>query len=330
MRVMTKCNILASLILGFVFFLSCEGPKEMSKPEVDYVDLVYPLLDTENSRWFFFSSACRPFGMVNLSPDTEIDGAWGSGYRYKTDTIKAISHIHAWQLSGLAVLPIDPKASEDIFADYYSHFDHDKEKTFPGYHQLHLDRHNVGVELTSTKRCGFHRYIFGKEDAAIMVNLGGPLGPSEIMDGSLKQVSARVIEGELSNAPTFRRPKPTKVFFSIELDADIAGITTSDDKEKFLISLDNTQKEVKMKVGLSYTSNQNAAYNLQEEIPHWDFDQVVEDSKAEWNSYLGRIKIEGGTEDEQRRFYTDLWHTLLGRRMMDDVDGHYCDRTGDQ
>jgi predicted alpha-1,2-mannosidase len=326
---MTKLNLLVGLILGFVFFLSCAEPKEASEPEVDYVDLVYPHLDTENSRWFFFSSACRPFGMVNLSPDTQLDGAWGSGYRYKTDTIKALSHIHAWQLSGLAVLPVDPKASEDIFADYYSHFDHEKEKVFPGYHQLFLDRHNVGVELTSTKRSGFHRYRFGEKEAAILVNLGGTLGPSEITDGSLKQISARVIEGELSNAPTFRRPKPTKVFFRIELDTDIAEISTSDDGQKFLISLDNSRKEVKMKVGLSYTSNQNATYNLQEEIPHWDFDQVVEESRAAWNSYLGRIKVEGGTEEEQRRFYTDLWHALQGRRVISDVNGYYPDNTGD-
>ncbi|MFT6797494.1 MAG: putative alpha-1,2-mannosidase [Maribacter sp.] len=43
--------------------------------------MVYPQLDTEHSRWFFFASASRPFGMVHLSPDTEIEGAWGSGYR---------------------------------------------------------------------------------------------------------------------------------------------------------------------------------------------------------------------------------------------------------
>ncbi|MEZ4811114.1 MAG: GH92 family glycosyl hydrolase [Allomuricauda sp.] len=316
-------------ILSLTVLTFCSNPKPPSEEKTEFVDLVYPLLDTENSRWFFFSSACRPFGMVNLSPDTEIDGAWGSGYRYKTDTIKALSHIHAWQLAGLAVLPVDPNSSEDIFADYYSHFDHAKEKVFPGYHQLYLERHKVDVELTSTKRCGFHRYRFDKGEAAIMINLGGPLGPSKITDGLLKQVSARIVEGELSNAPTFRRPKPTKVFFRIELDSDIAEINTSDDNGKFLISMNNPQNEVKMKVGLSYTSVQNAAYNLQEEIPHWNFDQVVEDSRAEWNSYLGRIKVEGGTEDDQRRFYTDLWHTLQGRRVISDANGFYPDNTGD-
>tara|TARA_R110002049_G_scaffold3795_5_gene27553 strand:- start:8822 stop:11179 length:2358 start_codon:yes stop_codon:yes gene_type:complete len=316
------------VVLGLVFLMSCKKSKQ-SPIGIEYVDLVYPLLDTENSRWFFFSSACRPFGMVNLSPDTEVDGAWGSGYRYNTDTIKAFSHIHAWQLSGLAVMPVDLKSSSAIFKDYYSHFDHNKEIIFPGYHKVYLDRHKVGVELTSTKRCGFHRYTFKGEESAILINLGGQLGPSEIIDGSLKQINTRVVEGELSNAPTFRRPKAIKVFFRIELDSDIQEIVTSEDHEKFLLKLNNSQKEVKMKVGISYTSTQNAAYNLKEEMPYWDFEQIVESSRADWNSYLGRIKIEGGTQEEQRRFYTDLWHALQGRRVISDANGYYPDNTGD-
>ncbi|UZR98477.1 GH92 family glycosyl hydrolase [Chondrinema litorale] len=330
MNSINRINAIITVII-LVVASSCNSiTKPIEKPsEPEFVDLVYPLLDSENSRWFFFSSACRPFGMVNLSPDTEINGAWGSGYRYNTDTVKAISHIHAWQLAGLAVMPVDTKASEDIFSDYYSHFDHEKEKVFPGYHQLYLDRHKVGVELTSTKRCGFHRYTFEGNNGAILINLGGKLGPSEIVDGSLKQVGTRVLEGELSNAPTIRRPKSAKVFFRIELDSDISELSQSSDKEKFLVHLKNDVKEVNMKVGISYTSVKNAAYNLSQEIPNWDFEQVVNESRKEWNSYLGRIKVDGGTQDQQRRFYTDLWHALQGRRIISDANGYYPDNTGE-
>jgi len=71
------------------------------------VDLVYPQLDSENSRWIFFSSASRPFGMVNLAPDTRIIGDWGSGYHYEVDTIVGFSHLHEWQISGLLVMPVN-------------------------------------------------------------------------------------------------------------------------------------------------------------------------------------------------------------------------------
>ena len=60
-----------------LLFISCGKSTQVASTPAD---LVYTQLDSENSRWFYFSSACRPFGMVNLSPDTEIDGAWGSGY----------------------------------------------------------------------------------------------------------------------------------------------------------------------------------------------------------------------------------------------------------
>ena len=65
------------LLLTISCFNACQEVKEVKSKDpkpVDFVDLVYPLLDSDNSRWFFFSSASRPFGMVNLSPDTEIDG----------------------------------------------------------------------------------------------------------------------------------------------------------------------------------------------------------------------------------------------------------------
>lgn len=155
-----------------------------SEPSVqertDYTALVYPQLDTENSRWFLFSSASRPFGMVNLSPDTEINGAWGSGYRYETDTIKGFSHVHGWQISGLSVMPVSNPDTDHIFKDFYSPFSHDTEEVAPGYHKLYLDRYGVVSELTSTKRVGFHKYSFGKDDRpGILFNLNTPLGPCD-------------------------------------------------------------------------------------------------------------------------------------------------------
>ncbi|WP_396603284.1 hypothetical protein [Algibacter sp. R77976] len=105
-------SILKSSIFAISFILvvlvSCKNEQKVipASENLQFVDKVYPLLDTENSRWFLFSSASRPFGMVNLSPDNQIGGAWGSGYRYKTDTIKGFSHIHAWQMSGVSLMPV--------------------------------------------------------------------------------------------------------------------------------------------------------------------------------------------------------------------------------
>ena len=125
------------------------------------VDLVNPLVDSANSRWFFFSSATRPFGMVNLSPDMGTAGAWESGYRYNQKTINFFSHIHAWQLSGIPVLPTtgEIKAHRGPKA-YGSSYSHERETVEAGYHAVFLDDYNIKAELTSTVRVGFHRYTF--------------------------------------------------------------------------------------------------------------------------------------------------------------------------
>jgi len=330
-----KKTISKILILHFLLVLTgyaAEDTKDCIPETKSPVEMVYPLLDTANSRWFFFSSACRPFGMVNLSPDTEVDGAWGSGYRYNSTTVHGFSHIHAWQLSGLSVMPIiiSETNRENIFTDFTSSFSHETEKVSPGYHYIELDRYNITVELTSTKRVGFHKYTFPENSKpAILFNLNGKLGPCKIVDGTLKKNSGKILSGSLVNAPTRRRPKPLTVFFQIEFNTEIESVTRDDKTGNYLVFLNPNNKKVLMKAAISYTSIENARKNMQVELAHWDFEKVVEESKTEWNNLLSRIKVEGGTEIDQRRFYTDLWHGLQGRRIISDVNGAYPDNTGE-
>lgn len=325
---------LSILLSVLSVFVACAPTTEKkSAQELEPVDLVYNQLDTENSRWFFFSSACRPFGMVNLSPDTEIGGAWGSGYRYLTDTVRGFSHIHAWQLSGLSVMPVSlaNANAKTIYTDFDSHFSHETEKVSPGYHYLELDRYNITAEITSTKRVGFHKYTFnGTGKPAFLLNLNTPLGPCENTDGKLEQINDNTVAGELINTPTRRRPKPTKVFFQIETDAKITDITRDETSGNYLLTFEESAKTVLIKAGISYTSTENAANNIREELPGWDFEKIVKESKEEWNSLLSRILVKGGMELDQKRFYTDLWHALQGRRIISDVNGAYPDYTGEE
>lgn len=311
---------------------SCKQKEIQTSNIKQPIDLVYPQLDSENSRWFFFSSACRPFGMVNLSPDNQIEGAWGSGYRYNTDTIKGFSHIHAWQLSGLSIMPVTISAEnkDSIFTDFYSKFSHETERVAPGYHSVELDRYQIIAELTSTKRVGFHRYAFPENNqAAILFNLNTMLGPCANTNGTLEKTGDSELAGKLDCAPTSRRPKPFTVYFKIELNVAVKSVDFDAVTGNYLVQIENQGKEVLMKAALSYTSVENAEVNLQSELPGWNFDKVVSDSKEEWNSLLSRIKIEGGTETQQSRFYTDLWHALQGRRVISDINGAYPDNTGE-
>jgi predicted alpha-1,2-mannosidase len=320
-----------SLVL--VFLASCKTEKNVSQKEKQLSDMVYPLLDTENSRWFFFSSASRPFGMVNLNPDTEIKGDWGGGYKYTSDTVKGFSHIHEWQLSGVSVMPvtISDQNKQTIFKDFYSKFSHKTEKITPGYHSLLLDRYQIKTELTSTQRVGFHRYTFPvNAQKAILFNLNTILGPCENTNGKLEKNNDHELSGSLVLSTNFRRPKPLTVFFKIKTSDPVTSVERDDLTGNYLIHFNKTTEKILMKVGISYTSIENASNNIETELPHWDFDKTISDSKKQWSDLLGRIKVEGGTETDQRRFYTDLWHALQGRKMISDANGSYPDNTGEK
>jgi predicted alpha-1,2-mannosidase len=143
-------------------------------------------------------------------------------------------------------------------------------------------------------------------------------------------------------APTPRRPKPFTVYFVIQFDrairkfggwvekkplADPVERVSGKDAGAYVV-LDKSGKPLLMKVAISYVSLDGARRNLAAELPHWDFDRVVRESTEAWNRELGRIEIEGGSEAQRVKFYTDLWHAQSGRRIVSDVDGRYCDMTG--
>lgn len=336
---MTSRPALAALGAYFlVTSVASAGPKP--------VDWVNPLIDTTNCRWLYFSSACRPFGLVNLSPDTETKGEWGAGYIYGKDTIRCFSHLHGWQLAALPVMPVTGEVNGQLGMDAYaSSFSHDEEVVRAGYHKVVLQKYGITAELTSTARVGFHRYQFPADqtarviiDTASRIQQCGPTGCELV-----PLASGDGLEGSVTMSQSTRRPKSLKVYFVIRFDRAFERFGGWINKNQLLpgvpakvtgtgsgafVEFRPSDKPVMMKVALSYTSIDGARRNLEAELPHWDFDRVVRESADEWNAQLGRIEVSGGTDAEKTKFYTDLWHVLLGRRTMSDVDGRYIDNTG--
>jgi predicted alpha-1,2-mannosidase len=309
-------------------------------------DWVDPLIDTHESRWFYFNSASRPFGMVNLSPDTQTKGSWKSGYLYGDEHIRCFSHIHAWQLSGIPVMPITGEMTGHRGIEVYqSEFSHDDEVVKPGYHKVHLRKYGITAELTSTVRTGFHRYTYpATEEAYILFDLGACLGHSPTVYAEVYRVDDREIAGMSLMKGTKRRKKDTPVFFAARFSRPVtsfggweAGRLKSGTDQFNGVNAGGYARfdmeaagSVLMKVGISYTSVEGARRNLEAELPHWDFDRVVQESSDDWNAHLSRIKVEGGSDARKTKFYTDLWRSLLGRRIVSDVDGAYSDMTGEK
>lgn len=308
------------------------------------VDYVNPWIDSAHSRWFFFSSACRPLGMVNLSPDTNTKDWWNSGYCYHAGSICGFNHVHAWQLSGPSVMPLAGPVVLAAGSDFCrARFRHETETVQAGYHAVTLDDSGIRVELTSTDRVGLHRLTFPRSaQRCVLFNLGSGAGPSPVADSLARKVGDRQIEGWLTDGPTARRPKPCAIYFVAQFDTPFASFTAWADGQdlgeveqvtgrdtKSLVHFATADKPiVQLKVGLSYVSLEQARLNLETELPHWDFERVRRESRQVWDAWLSKIEVEGGTEAQRTKFYTDLWHVLLGRRLSSDVDGKYCDRTG--
>lgn len=315
-------------------------PNADGRTPADYVN---PLVETAKSRWFFFASACRPFGMVGLSPDTRLGADWRHGYLYDDDQIQCFSHIHAWQLSGVPLMPITGEMhAQEGLAAAASKFSHKDEVIHPGYHKVFLQRYGVTAELTSTTRGGFHRYTFPASSPAYLAFDTGATLVTDMASSAVRQVGPQEIAGYSVMAPVLRRPKSFTVYFVAQfskpvkfgawqdkklLPASIKEITGAN--VGGYVSFPTTNGEqVLVKVAISYVSEANARKNLEAELPDWDFDRVVRESKDDWNRWLGRIEVEGGTEAQFVKFYTDLWHALRGRGIVSDVDGSYCDMTG--
>lgn len=310
----------------------------------DYVSLVDPYIETNRGRYFFFVTGSRPFGMISAAPHTRNKNQWGGGYNYNEQYILGFGQIHCWMMSGVEVMPasehVDPSKGEQAWK---SKFSHDEEIVQPGYHRVYLNDANAWTELTTTERVSLYRFTFTKNmKTQLLTNLGGYLSDVTMENADVKKTAANEFEGSISTTKRYwGGPKDVKIFFVVQFDKPFSHLNAwkGEKHEEDIRELKGDSAGVsawydvragdviKMKIAISYTNVENARRNLQIESPTWDFDQVKSESRKIWNDWLGRIKIEGGDRGQHIKFYTDLWHVLLGRHKINDASGDYPDRT---
>jgi len=308
------------------------------------VDLVHPLIGSERCRNFFMTAAARPFGMVKLAPDTEITGYYHTGYQDAQTNIFGFSHIHEFQMGGLAVMPVSGTVNPIPGPERWkSPFQTEKQTVAPGYQRVQLDRYGIDVQLTATRRVGFHRYTYERaDDAAILLPLSGVWNEARMYVADVKRTAPGTLEGSLIFADSrlstdSRLVVPTQVFFVITTDrpfksldgwrtqqmvGNISGIKGENSGLVLNFGKVAAGTTVQMKVAISYCSIEQARLNLNTELPGWDFAAVRIAARDEWNTALSRIEITGSME-RKVKFYTDLWHSLLGRGIFSDMNGKY-------
>lgn len=284
-----------------------------------------------------FPGATVPYGMVQLSPDTRIDGSWDgcSGYHYDDKVIYGFSHTHlnGTGCSDFGDIMLMPTMGKSTFDNkfYSSPFSHINEKASAGFYSVKLDKHNIDVRLTSTTRVGFHEYKFNNSGLAhIILDLNHR---DKLLYGEIKIIDNKTIE-ILRRSEAWARDQ--YVFARIEFNTPMVfngignKINNKDLISGTIVAL-QASKEVKtgdkilVKVALSPTSYEGAKLNSSE-IQNWNFEQVKSDAEKLWNSELSKIKIEETNKDKLAIFYTALYHTMIQPNIAEDLDGKYRGR----
>ncbi|MFM2224386.1 MAG: hypothetical protein RJA07_588 [Bacteroidota bacterium] len=273
----------------------------------NFTQYVNPFIGT-GGHGHTFPGATTPFGMVQLSPDTRIDGSWDGcgGYYYNDSIIYGFSHTH---LSGtgcsdygdIAFLPVflssDIQSSVEGSRIYQINivkqpsvsFKHINEKAEAGYYSVLMDN-GINVELTSTPRVGLQKYTFTKaEDACIILNL---LHRDELLEGSIHQISKTHFSG-------IRRSKAwaknQTLFYDFEISKEPVEIKITKGKkgdEKLFLFFDvNKGDEILIKTGISACDEKGALNNRTSELPGWDFEKTKKAAQDLWNKELGKIEV---------------------------------------
>ncbi|WP_231426919.1 GH92 family glycosyl hydrolase [Pedobacter sp. Leaf250] len=320
----------------------------------DLLKFVNPNIGTAHSRWFFYTPAAVPYGMAKLAPST--NGSYGNnqgweavGYDTRHNSIEGFVHFHEWQVGGVSFMPTGGKLKtvpgllDEAGSGYRSAFDRKNEIAEPGYYSVLLDEFKIKAELTATKRVGFHRYTFPKsDDSRIILSIGNVQGESgPVTDASIKMIDDTHFEGFVITYPKYVKTydeggRVAMYFYGIlnKKPNSIGGFNQNKTNENtrtasgigaglFLGYQTQQNESVEIKVGLSYTSSENAKRNLLAEAADLNFDGAKKAAQLEWQNELGKMKVSTKNNADLVKFYTGLYHALLGRGIASDVNGNF-------
>jgi len=308
---------------------------------VNYETYVNPFIGT-GGHGHTFPGATVPFGMVQLSPDTRIDGSWDgcSGYHYSDTIIYGFSHTHlngtgCSDYGDIMFMPFNNASTTD-HKNYSSQFSHTNEKASAGYYSVKLNN-GISAELTATTRVGLHRYTFPQNKPAhVILDL---THRDKTLESYVKITGPRTIEG-------FRRSeawaKDQYIYFVAEFSEDFTSETFINDTSlnnqqtknnlfsgqnvKTIFKFATTKKAILLKVGVSTVSVDGAKKNMQQELPGWDFGKTKSNAEALWHQELAKIEISSSDVEKLTVFYTALYHTMIQPNIAMDVDGMYRGR----
>jgi predicted alpha-1,2-mannosidase len=315
--------LIGALVLTSLLIPAPSRAQLPPKQPVDYVD---PMIGTLFGG-FSFPGPAAPFGMVQLSPDTEGEFAF-TGYQYGDTSIRGFSHHHIQSMGvhtagDLPFMPtVGPVLSNDP-RSWMSPFDHATEEAEAGYYRVVLERYGILAELTAGSRVGMHRYTYPPSpqsnvilDISHNANRWHPNAPGTV-PASLEVRGNDLVVGTANTAQEYN------IHFAAKFDRPFNSFTNLAGGGGYATFNTTSDRDVLVKVGISFVSRENALQNLEAEKPDWDFDALRQKTRAEWSEALRTITVDGGTDAEKTSFYTALYHAQHHPNIYQDVNGEY-------
>ena len=312
----------AMTLLAVLLVVSCAD-----KPLTTYVN---PLVGTDG-HGHTFPGAIVPFGQIQPSPDTRLSGWDGcSGYHYSDDTIFGFSHTH---LSGtgcedygdVLLMPVDQQQLQQVaFGEtmregYKRHFQHKNETARAGYYKVMLDERNMPstiVELTADRRVAYHRYTYVQDQGnAIVIDLRHR---DVLLSGRVMLRDGMLVGWRESSAWN----PDQHLFFAMRGDVDLKDVRFSEDSTQAIVMLPAGTKQVELQVAISGVDIEGAIGNLIM-ARHHTFDEARRAADQTWEQALGKLKVDGGSKEQKRCFYTALYHCMTAPYLWSDEDGRY-------
>lgn len=316
---------------------------------VDPVDLVNPLMGTDSkpslSNGNTYPAIGLPWGMNLWTPQT---GKMGDGwaYTYAADKIVGFKQTHQpspWMndYGQFSIMPVTGKLRV-AQNDRASWFSHKSETSTPYYYSVYLADHDVTTEIVPTERSAQFRFTFPRSDSSFVILDAFDKGSFvKILPAERKIIgySTRYSRGPLKNF---------KNYFVIQFDKDITVSGTWDGKVftsgKNELLADHTAavigfktikgEQVNARVASSFISAEQAEITLNREVGNSTFDQTKANGRKIWNETLGRIKVEGGTTDQLRTFYSCLYRSVFFPNKLYEINAenkvvHWSPYTGE-
>lgn len=347
LRVLSRSLIAVLLGAGLPLGTTAAQPTASQQAATDPAALVDPFIGTGNGGKVAgdvdtFPGADLPFGMLSWSPTTPSRPA-GGDYAYKDHAIDGFSltHVSGPGCSAGGEVPILPTLGTigAVPGNASQPFDHRHESASTGRYAVTLAPGTpsaIDVELTATLRSGLGRFRFPATARANFLFKVADAQADSSASG-VRIVGNDEVAGSVSAGHFCGTASGTTLYFVARFDRPFGGFGTWQGSDVqpgsrgsegadtgAWVSFDTRrQRDVKLKVAISYVGTADARQNLDKEDPGWNLETVEGAARQAWNHQLSRIAVQGGSHDEQVQFYTALYHVLLHPNVFSDVNGAY-------